>query len=242
MMDSKDVQNVGSMAACICAREKSLSLTDHALGKTLMEDLDDLGYQITKKQQEGDKQYLSWNDVPDDLKQIVECLDSWPENNPTGVYLLDKIDKGMADKLGKKWARTFDNSLRGCDFSRAQFECAKSLKPEPWNGEGLPPIGTECEFKCSARINERDWTHGIVNYVSQYTIVVELNKIRGLSGEFISHPETMQFRPIRTEEERLYDEAVSELDCEGFIVDEHSTADEAIKILIQRGYINRPNN
>lgn len=80
--------------------------------------------------------------------------------------------------------------------TRQKYETA--LAASAWNGEGLPPVGTECEFKCM----DEDWTKGKITYISQHTIVIEL-KTPDEDGDLepaFAH-EDMQFRPMRTEAE-----------------------------------------
>lgn len=74
-----------------------------------------------------------------------------------------------------------------------------------WNGEGLPPVGCECEFMKHTLDAMPNWRRGIIKYVSEYTVVI----VEALSpGEFVAHPRTCEFRPIRSEAERKRDESL----------------------------------
>lgn len=92
-------------------------------------------------------------------------------------------------------------------------ECIGQGVVPSWNGEGLPPVGVECEFMkhtLDAMPNRR---RGIIKYVSEYTVVI----VEALSpGEFVAHPRTCDFRPIRSEAERKREEAVKTIMLTGW--------------------------
>lgn len=72
-----------------------------------------------------------------------------------------------------------------------------------WNGEGLPPVGCECELYDS----ESGWEVVFVKYVGNKTVVVDL-----LDGdEYSFELSTCEFRPLRTEAERKREEAIAAL-------------------------------
>ena len=84
-------------------------------------------------------------------------------------------------------------------------DCIGQAPVAEWNGEGLPPVGCECEFMKHTLDTVPNWRRGIIKYVSEYTVVI----IEALSpGEFVAHPRTCNFRPLRTEAERAIDEMV----------------------------------
>lgn len=63
----------------------------------------------------------------------------------------------------------------------------------------LPPVGMVCEFNCTKRDKVKDWTPCQVKYVSEYSCVVSpLDQ----AGEFVAHPATLNFRPLKTEAEK----------------------------------------
>lgn len=73
-----------------------------------------------------------------------------------------------------------------------EIEVIKS--PARWNGEGLPPVGCECELFDS----ESGWEVVFVKFVGNKTVVVDL-----LDGdEYSFELSTCEFRPRRTEAER----------------------------------------
>lgn len=85
-------------------------------------------------------------------------------------------------------------------------ECIGQDAAPLWNGEGLPPVGCECEYTKQTLPGD-EWTQCIVDYVGASFVVyrdcygVELT---GIIGD-------IKFRPIRSEEERKREEAVQAL-------------------------------
>jgi len=93
----------------------------------------------------------------------------------------------------------------GAEFvTRQQWLSAKERKNMvEWNGEGLPPVGCECELYDS----ESGWEVVFVKYVGNKTVVVDL-----LDGdEYSFELSTCEFRPLRTEAERKREEAIAAL-------------------------------
>lgn len=93
--------------------------------------------------------------------------------------------------------------------TREQYEAAIAASEQvEWDGEGLPPVGCECEFKWDGG----DWKEGKITYISNHTILIEL-KEAGEDGDFepaFSH-DGMQFRPIRTEAECKREQIAQEM-------------------------------
>lgn len=90
--------------------------------------------------------------------------------------------------------------------TRNQYEAALAAAQQPaWDGEGLPPVGCECEFY---KHSFPTWAKGLIKYASDYTVVIEQ---AGHVGEIIGHPVNFEFRPIRTEAERKREEAINKI-------------------------------
>lgn len=98
----------------------------------------------------------------------------------------------------------------GC-MSNSYLEIAQ---PEPWTGEGLPPVGTVCEFMKhnSPPAPEGKWTKGDIRYLSDCTVI-----IGGDGCEHVHHPRNCSFRTIRTPEQIAAEER--EKAIEGMITD-----------------------
>lgn len=98
--------------------------------------------------------------------------------------------------------------------TRDQYEAAlgESQKAK-WNGEGLPPVGCECEYLD----NSGEWYQVIIKYASDQLVVISgVTKILGVEqGTEIAKDiiiDKPQFRPLQTESERKRDEAVEAID------------------------------
>ena len=93
--------------------------------------------------------------------------------------------------------------------TREQYESAIAAKKPSWNGVGLPPVGCECEFRKMMRGKPDEFRSGVVSYFSEHTVVIIVN---GESGEFVHHPDTCEFRPIRSEADKKRDAAIKAID------------------------------
>lgn len=98
--------------------------------------------------------------------------------------------------------------------TRNQYKSVLALSQKPaWNGEGLPPVGCECEYLD----NNGKWYPVTIKYASDQLVVISgVTKIIGVEHDteiakdiIIDKP---QFRPLRTESERKH-EAVLESIC-----------------------------
>ena len=77
-----------------------------------------------------------------------------------------------------------------------------------WNGDGLPPVGVEIEYKF-AKVNYRtDFSSGKVLAYGAQNVFMEHLASR---NEFIHPLDKIEFRPIRSEAERKREKAVQEL-------------------------------
>jgi hypothetical protein len=79
-----------------------------------------------------------------------------------------------------------------------------------WDGEGLPPVGVECDAHKHSRESSNTWVRVKIMYVSEFTVVMRELEV-GANGEEIHHPRALEFRPIRTEAERKRDDAIKVL-------------------------------
>lgn len=77
-----------------------------------------------------------------------------------------------------------------------------------WNGDGLPPVGCECEYRKHKKSEQREWFNGVVKYASEFTVVIQPICY---PGETVGHPANFEFRPILSEAERKRHESVQAL-------------------------------
>lgn len=98
--------------------------------------------------------------------------------------------------------------------TRNQYKSVLALSQKPaWNGEGVPPVGCECEYLD----NNGKWYPVTIKYASGQLVVISgITKILGVEqGTEIAKDiiiDKPQFRPLQSEAERKH-EAVLESIC-----------------------------
>ena len=102
----------------------------------------------------------------------------------------------------------------GADFvTREQYESALAAAQQPvWNGEGLPPVGCQCEIGVSTPYLNIPHPEGaVVKIYSHFTDDrgVELAAFVDAAGKVGGVCTSLCFRPIRSEAERKRDEALN---------------------------------
>lgn len=84
----------------------------------------------------------------------------------------------------------------------------KLLRGEQWDGTGLPPVGTECEYED----NTGKWIHVEVVYKSDWVIVIRGKENNLGNGVEIAKDLVMdklcRFRPLRTERDKTIDQMI----------------------------------
>lgn len=94
----------------------------------------------------------------------------------------------------------------GAKITKEQYESALAASQKPsWNGEGLPPVGCECEFIS----NDTSW--GVVRVIGMDDDKVVIKP----SGEIyygITPSNRQVFRPLRTEADKKRDAAAEAID------------------------------
>ncbi|QOI04575.1 hypothetical protein [Pseudomonas savastanoi] len=86
--------------------------------------------------------------------------------------------------------------------------------PNPWNGEGPPPVGMACEYQ----VGGGTWFECDIRYVTNpgpletIEVVMYAPHLKGEQvGEFGSGPGQVNFRPIRTAEQIAADERLHKI-------------------------------
>lgn len=154
------------------------------------------------------------------LVQELPSLGGWPEG--AGFIAADRdgrVDsyqyQPVLDESMKSWVdRKGDGYLTQCvvpdecvcdwqsAISQEQYEAALAASQQPaWDGEGLPPVGTECE--CKVTVN---WFRCKVMYISEKCAVLKYGE-----SEQAWFTPSCEFRPIRTEAERKREEFIDQL-------------------------------
>lgn len=108
------------------------------------------------------------------------------------------------------WSNPFIDTIADdrheCIVSRKQYESALAASQNPaWNGEGLPPVGCECESK---QFSQVDW--------NKFKVVAVFDgHVFGFWGNGVStalDSKMWEFRPLRSEADKRRDAAVEAID------------------------------
>jgi hypothetical protein len=92
------------------------------------------------------------------------------------------------------------------EVTRDQYEAALAIAQQPvWNGEGLPPVGCECEF-----FNCDEWFEVTMLYGGSNLIVL-FDHERQIERAFSIPHMGGKFRPMRSEADKKRDETIARL-------------------------------
>lgn len=106
-----------------------------------------------------------------------------------------------------------DGACLVSDSDARQLE--KLLRGEQWDGTGLPPVGTECEYEDDTG----KWIHVEVVYKSDWVIVIR-GKENNIGNDVeiakdLVMDKLCRFRPLRTERDKAVEQMLTIIDCHG---------------------------
>ena len=180
-------------------------------------------------------------DVKHRCGDVSENQQAWPQQHhrksSAGIDMLSKAgyafwrhDNLSTDIIAYRLHKPQEVAQTEAEQEADLDECIGQSPVTAWSGEGLPPVGCECEFMKHTLDAMPNWRRGIIKYVSEYTVVI----VEALSpGEFVAHPRTCDFRPIRSEAERKREEAVKTIMLTGWC----QSAAEEIYDLVAAGKV-----
>jgi hypothetical protein len=161
-----------------------------------------------------------------DLERLAVDAEYWNEVAPDGATHFMYSEKFVKWVDGVEW-RFYVSSDKAwkksmCSWSLQRYTdngnevIAKPTKPaaQEWDGERLPPVGTECEA-----VYFNSWAH--VKIVAHVRVIDGLQAVHQLVGynEWNAYGEPSKFRPIRShawrECEELGRDIIDDLDALG---------------------------
>lgn len=111
-------------------------------------------------------------------------------------FCLPQCDDGWRSGLGE-----YSNEV-----TREQYESALAASQPQWNGEGLPPVGMEIEYKFRKVKYRNDFSRGRVLAYGVQNVFMEHWSSK---NEFIQPLDNIEFRPIRSEADKKRDEVTN---------------------------------
>lgn len=139
---------------------------------------------------------------PDGVIKISQDYDGevwcWFGHGYGNVKSLGRINL-LADNH-RKQSKDEDSS---CFVTREQYEDALSASKPEWNGEGLPPVGCECEYETNGYGIKKVRVECITMDGIAFTWLGEDPEFRGL--DCINTSQSHRFRPIRSEADKKRD-------------------------------------
>lgn len=88
--------------------------------------------------------------------------------------------------------------------AREQYEAALAASKPEWNGEGLPPVGLECEMSYAGD----EWHKCVIIAKGEEQIIYQAQGSREFSG----HRNNYRFRPIRSEADKKREIIISKIE------------------------------
>lgn len=122
-----------------------------------------------------------------------------PEDNSESCWMMEIGKRAWAFYDTECWV-SIDYSEVAHDIKNYIPRPAKPAAPE-WNGEGLPPVGCECELK-----RGDEWVP--VKITGKGERVTVFRKLESFM-EYITEAEAHEFRSLRTAEQRQREELVT---------------------------------
>ncbi|MWF13649.1 hypothetical protein [Escherichia coli] len=162
------------------------------------------------------------------LVRDLHKFGGWPDGAAECHRFVDEANIDFYDKGGNwpedsflKYGSFAQEAVRerksACEsesVTHEQYEVALAAAQPQWDGEGLPPVGCECEYQDS---NTRKWYPVTIKYISDQLVVISgVSNILGekqnaeIAKDIIC--DKPQFRPIRSEADKKRDEIMSAID------------------------------
>lgn len=125
----------------------------------------------------------------------------WCLNEPFGVRFDYRGSRYFVDI--NLMVEKVDSAYLVSDSDTQQLE--KLLRGEQWDGTGLPPVGTECEYSLN---DGRTWFRCKIEYVvGTQGVVMSCDVFEGVQYAS-SNDHDLKLRPLRTERDKAIDQMI----------------------------------
>ena len=157
---------------------------------------------------------VDWGKAPEGATHYNEdCSCPWLKETPASYFAEDK----------KVWVKYISNELAMDDLRNAVKH------PQEWGGDGLPPVGTVCEYYCSEYGKWRK-----CEVVAHYFASVVAVDVLDITASRLPNG---LFRPIKTPEQIAAEEKLQAIDEMMAVGNWHSRAfKEVVDALYDAGY------
>jgi len=154
-----------------------------------------------------------------DMKRLETSREYWDEIAPEGA----EVYRGYG--LFSKWVdgieQVYDTAVDGAeDWFESPIPWSKDMydrdegvvfRPDPtaeWNGEGLPPVGCECEYRPDPKVHD-GWercTYLAHHDKEHFVLAAETGEVDRMLDTLSP---SFRFRPIRTKADRQRDDLIN---------------------------------
>lgn len=153
---------------------------------------------------------------PHDALSITQDNDGslcvWDTNDPhyDGFSWKHHTGNSLIYFCHGEWAMPLASDHKESIVTYWQYKAALSASQKPaWNGGGLPPVGCECEYRFPNVNYRSDFSRGkVIAYGNQKVFIEHWSS----KNEFVQPIDNIEFRPLRTEEERKRNAAIEAID------------------------------
>lgn len=180
---------------------------------------------------------INWDNAPDwathavyrKVTREIICFDC-------ERYMYEKDNDEYHHYYGDNVAFSFDELLPGAEARPTSDHAIKNSSKE-WNGEGLPPVGTVCEYICE---DDRWYRADILGYRNDFIFML-IDEMEALCTMSISgNADKFRLADTRTDKEKAIDE-MKECVENGYFINK-SCVYNAMKELYDAGYRKESNN